>query len=100
MANNSVLQLLGLVRRSGNLITGEGMILAAVRNKSAKLVLVTSDMGPSSFKKITDKCKFYEIPFYEVGTKAELSDAIGQMRSAVAISDKGFAKSIIKKFEK
>ncbi|MCM0600282.1 ribosomal L7Ae/L30e/S12e/Gadd45 family protein [Periweissella ghanensis] len=89
-----VLQLLGLARRAGALITGEEMVLKAVRNHKAHLVLIASDTGKSTFKKITDKASFYNVAVIADYDRATLSDATGMARSIYAINNAGFAKKI------
>jgi ribosomal protein L7Ae-like RNA K-turn-binding protein len=100
MINDDIGKYLGLMRRSGNLITGQEMVLSAIRNQEAKMVLLAEDIGESSKKKITDKCHFYEVPFEILGTKAELSAAIGQERSVIATANNGFSKGLLKKINK
>lgn len=66
-----------------------------IQQKKAKLVLVASDIGPQTKKKITDKCKTYKVPFEIVDDRETLSHAIGKsQRVAVAILDAGFAEKI------
>lgn len=88
------LQLLGLVRRAGKLITGETFVLAAIRNGSAKLVLLASDAGSSSQKQFRDKAASYEVALNETFTKDQLSTAIGSARTVIAITDPGFVRKL------
>ena len=89
----AVQQYLGLMRRSGNLTTGQELVLNLIRSKKARLVLLAEDIGESSRKRIIDKCHFYEIPVVVAGSKAE----IGQSRSVVATTNKGFAEGFLKR---
>ncbi|WP_203637347.1 MULTISPECIES: L7Ae/L30e/S12e/Gadd45 family ribosomal protein [Levilactobacillus] len=88
------LQLLGLVRRAGKLVTGESFVLAAVRDRSAKLVLMASDTGKSSQKQFRDKTTSYDVPLNESFTKDQLSTAIGSARTVIAITDPGFVRKL------
>ncbi|WP_125547016.1 L7Ae/L30e/S12e/Gadd45 family ribosomal protein [Levilactobacillus lindianensis] len=88
------LQLLGLVRRAGKLTTGETFVLAAVRDGSAKLVLLASDAGQSSQKQFRDKTTSYNVPLNEDFTKDQLSTAIGSARTVIAITDPGFVRKL------
>jgi ribosomal protein L7Ae-like RNA K-turn-binding protein len=97
MIKEDISKYLGLMRRSGNLITGQELVLGAIRSQKAKVVLVTEDIGETSKKKIIDKCHFYEVPFVILGTKEDLSKAIGQERSVVATANNGFSKGLLKK---
>ncbi len=100
MKNDKVLSLLGLSLRSGNLVSGEYSTEKVVKGKKAKLVIVSSDASDNTKKLFTDKCQFYKIPLYIYGTKAELGKAVGkEIRSSVAVTDKGLAETIIKRLE-
>lgn len=93
-----VLGTLGLARSAGKLVSGEG-ILDAIRNGKAKYVIVTTSASENTHKRITDKCKFYNVEYIVALTEDQLSDAIGQKRVAIAICDNGFANKIKKEME-
>lgn len=95
--NNRYLNLLGLAERAGKCQVGEDGIIRDIRRNHAKLVLLASDIGVQTKKRLTDKCRAYEIPVFIVHETDVLSKAIGkQNRVAVAILDDGFAKGIEK----
>ncbi|QTM99452.1 YlxQ family RNA-binding protein [Sediminibacillus dalangtanensis] len=86
------LNLLGLAFRAGKLTLGEEAIIRDIQKRKAKLVLLASDTGAQTRKKITDKCTYYQIPFFVVDDRETISQAIGKSgRVAVAILDSGFA---------
>lgn len=89
-----ILQLLGLARRAGALVTGEELVLKAIRGQKARIVLVASDTGKSTFKKITDKANYYNVAVITDFDRQTLSDATGMPRSIYAINNAGFAKKI------
>lgn len=93
---NNYLNIVGLAYRARRCSTGEETIVKDIQQRNAKLVLLASDIGPQTRKKITDKCKTYEIPFVIVDDDREtLSNAIGKShRVAIAILDAGFATKI------
>jgi ribosomal protein L7Ae-like RNA K-turn-binding protein len=92
---NSYLNLLGLAQRAGKCTLGEESILKDIRSKKAKLVLLASDIGPQTKKKLTNKCNYYEVPYLIVDDRETISDAIGKsQRVAIAILDAGFATKI------
>ncbi|HLQ73833.1 MAG TPA: YlxQ family RNA-binding protein [Bacillota bacterium] len=95
MKQNKYLNLVGLAFRAKKCSIGEEQIVRDIQHKQAKLVLIAEDIGKSTFKKITDKCKTYEVPYVTVDSRDVLSHAIGQTgRVAVAILDEGFAKKL------
>lgn len=92
MNNQAIVQLLGIAKRAGELTTGENLVIKKVRQQSVFFVFVAEDAGVATAKKITDKCRFYHIPVSQELTRAEISHAIGQPRTVVAINQKGFAQ--------
>ncbi|GAP00213.1 L7Ae/L30e/S12e/Gadd45 family ribosomal protein [Fructobacillus ficulneus] len=93
-SKDKILQLLGLARRSNNLVFGTGDTLTAIQKSKAKIAFFPIDGGASQQKKFRDKANFYQVTLVEDFTKDELSQAIGLNRSIMAITDNGFAKKI------
>lgn len=87
-----VLNLLGIARRARQLQSGEEIVLKNIQTKKAKFVFLASDAGKASAKKITDKCKFYDIPFSTDFTREQLSRATGQARTVFCVMQSGFAR--------
>ena len=97
---NKIFSLLGLATRSRNLVSGEFMTEKAVKEGSACLVIVSEEASDNTKKKFTNMCSFYEVPIYFYGTKEELGHCIGkEFRASAAVTDEGFAKSIISRLE-
>ncbi|WP_239616973.1 YlxQ family RNA-binding protein [Cohnella mopanensis] len=89
---NKVLSRLGLATRAGKLISGEEVVLKAIRSGEAKLVLLAGDASDNTTKKITDKCKSYGVPLLVGFTRFELGSAVGKPeRVLFAVTDRGFA---------
>lgn len=87
--------MLSLAAKARLIITGEEFCVDAIRKGTAKLVFLASDAGKNTYKKILDKCKFYNVDVCVSYTSDELSSAIGKYnRMVIAILDNGFAKSI------
>lgn len=98
--NNKIFSLLGLATRSRNLVSGEFMTEKAVKGRNAFLVIVSKEASDNTKKMFTDMCSFYEVPLYFYGTKEELGHCMGkEFRASVAVTDEGFAKSIIDRLE-
>lgn len=97
MKQNKIDSMLGLCMRAGRLVSGEFAAENAVKDGSARLVVVATDASANTSKLFRDKCSFYEVPCVVYGTKASLGHAIGkEMRASIAVLDEGFAKSIMK----
>lgn len=89
-----VLNLLGLAQRARKTTTGENLVLKKIQKRQAQLVFLASDSGNATQKKFIDKCRSYDTPLSVNFTRAELSVAIGQARSIIAVTDSGFGKRL------
>ena len=98
MKQDNVLSMLGLARKAGKVVSGEFSTENAIREGSARLVIVSTDASDNTKKRFTNKCTYYHVPYYEYGTKESLGACIGlQIRTSVAVLDEGLASSIEKK---
>ena len=69
----------------------------AIKEGKAHLVIVGDDSSDNTKKMFTNMCEFYEVPIYFYGKKEDLGHAMGkELRSSVAVTDPGFAKSLRK----
>lgn len=90
---------LGLATQAKKIISGEDMIITEIRNGNVYLLIVASDIGDSSFKKLNDKCNYYDVELIKIKNvnSIQLGNSIGkEFRVALGITDKGFAKLIKK----
>ena len=101
MSQDSILSMLGLAKRAGKVVSGEFSTEKAVKEKKAKLVIIALNASDNTKKLFTNKCTFYNVPFFMHSDKDSLGHALGQeMRTSVAVLDEQFAKAIIEKHEK
>ncbi|MCD2256261.1 L7Ae/L30e/S12e/Gadd45 family ribosomal protein [Agrilactobacillus fermenti] len=91
-----LMNLLGLAMRAGKIITGESMVQQALVNGKLALVYVAQDTGASTKKKFKDKTEFYHVPIHDELTTEQITQAIGRPRKILGITDKGFAKGMVK----
>lgn len=92
---DKTLQLLGLAMRAGQVISGEESVLREVRAKAVYLVILANDVAPTTEKKLTDKCRSYQIPLLKYGTRVQLGQSIGKgERVVIAIREPGFTRAI------
>lgn len=86
---------LGLVFKSGNIISGEDATLLEVKKKKVSLVLVATDASDNTKKLFRDKCNYRNIENIEFLTKTMIGDAIGKSpRAVIGIKDKKIAEKI------
>ena len=80
--------------KSGNIIYGENLI-EDIRKNKVYTVIISTDMGETSKKKIIDKCTFYQVPYFIILDKKSLSKAVGKENiSSIGIKSIGGAKKI------
>jgi ribosomal protein L7Ae-like RNA K-turn-binding protein len=90
------LNLIGLSQRAGQLISGEALVLQAVRSKKAKIVCLASNASENTRKQFLNKCEHYNVPVVTEFSREELSHALGKDRTVCALLDKGFVHSLQK----
>jgi ribosomal protein L7Ae-like RNA K-turn-binding protein len=99
-SRDKVLSTLSMAMKAGKLVSGETAVMNAVRGMTASLVIIAGDASDGTKKKFTDKTSYYEVPCRIYGTKDMLAHSIGKdMRSVIAVTDEGFAGSIIQRLE-
>lgn len=89
-----VLSLLGLAQRAGRLISGEELVVEAIRKGQATMVFLAEDAASNLTKKITDKSKTYQVEVITAFSTLELSIAVGKSRKVLAVMDAGFTKKM------
>ena len=100
MKQDNILSLRGLARRSNNIVSGEFATEKAIKTGTARLVIVAGDASDNTKKKFTDKCSFYEVPIAFYSDKESIGHSLGyELRTSVAVTDEGFAKSLMKKLD-
>ena len=97
MKNNKIYSMISLCARARQLCSGNFSVERAVKNQTAYVVIVARDASDNTKKLFDQKCNYYDIPYYEYGTKEELGKYCGnEMRTSIAILDEGFGNQIIK----
>lgn len=90
-----IYQLLGIATRARQVTTGEDLTVREVQAGKAHLVIISSDASANTMKKITDKCKFFNVEMHVFGSREDLGQAIGkESRVVLAVMDAGFAGKI------
>lgn len=96
---DNILNMIGLALRAGRLEVGEEPVGAVCRARDCRLILVARDAADNSFRRVrhfadAGQCLWISIPY----TKEELGSAVGRTACAMAaVTDIGFAESIVKK---
>ncbi|WP_046215400.1 YlxQ family RNA-binding protein [Paenibacillus wulumuqiensis] len=95
---NNELSLLGLAMRAGKVLSGDELVLKAIRSGDASLVVLAGDASANTQKKFRDKCSSYQIPLLIGYDRDQLGTSIGKDgRVVLALTDNGFAKLLRKR---
>ncbi len=93
------LSLIGLAARARGIVSGGNLTEQAVQRGEAHLVILAEDASDGTKKRITDKCKYYHVPYVFSGTQESLGHRIGkEARSCIAVTDPNFAAETGKRF--
>ena len=94
---DKILSNLGLCQKARGVITGDELVVDAIRQGKVFFVFLANDAGTNTSKKIKDKAKFYNVEVDESYSSSELSLAIGKNnRMVLGITDKNFLKILRK----
>ena len=100
MQRNKVLSYLGLATRAGRVVSGEFCVEKSVRQRRARLVLVSEDASENSRKNFRNLCTYYKVPLYFFGSREELGAACGkEARASAAIEDEGLAMAAVRELK-
>lgn len=91
----AALNMLGLCRRAGKLVSGEQAVIKCIRKGGAYLVVLDAAASANAKKAVSDACAHRAVPFREM-PENDLGNAIGKPgRMAVAITDEKMSARIL-----
>ena len=97
MSTEKFLSMLGLSRRAGKVVIGTPLVTGLLPGGKVKIVFYTSDASENTKKRITDKCKFYNVNCVMLNIP---SDRIGKMVGmstpvcVIGVADDNFSKQL------
>ena len=92
---NKILSLLGIVLRSGNLVSGDDTTLSDLKKGKIKLIIIANDASENTKKLFKDKSEYRDVPYIIDFTKEELGKSIGKSgRAVIGIKNDQFATKI------
>lgn len=95
-----ILSMMGLAYKAGRLVSGEFASEKAVKEGKARLVIIASDASDNTKKLFYDKCRSYSVPVRVYADKESIGSALGlRYRASAAVTDEGFAKTLIQKID-
>lgn len=92
---DKILNLLGLAMKAGKAKSGSLSVEETVKSGDALLIIMAEDASAGTKKQLTNMAAYRNVELLVYGQKEELGRSIGkEERSAIAITDQGFAKNI------
>ena len=91
---NNKVNLLGLCLKSGNLISGTDLVIEQIRAKKVHLVVILNDSAENTIKKVTDKCKFYNVEYTLNFSSKDVEKIIKNNKKVFGVMDKNFANAL------
>lgn len=89
--------LLGMAQRARKVVSGAFAVEQAVKEGTAKLVILAGDAEENSAKTFRELADKYNIPWVTVLQKASMGACMGkEYRAVAALLDDGFSKSLRK----
>ena len=90
---NASLNLLGIARRAGKLISGSANVTAAVQKRRASLVVLAADLSETTRRKFECLCKTRGTSVVSLSNQSELAKATGcPGRGVFAITERKLAR--------
>lgn len=97
---DKILNLISLATKANRVKTGEFLTTKALQEGICHLVVIAKDTSEKSTKRLTGISENYGCKSIVYGTKEELGKFTGKKeKSVIAITDSGFADTIVKKYE-
>lgn len=96
--DESVYRFLGLIQRAGKALSGNLQLAEGLKKGNGVFLLIAEDASERTKEDYRKSAEYHHIACRTAGEKGRLGRALGKgERSAVLITDKGFAKALEKK---
>ena len=100
MEQNKAAAMIGLAMKAGKIAGGEFAAERAAKTGEARLLILSEDASHNTSRKFEGMAAYRKIPVIRFLDKTDLGRAVGKgERSVLAVTDEGFAESIIKKIQ-
>ncbi|WP_371371216.1 L7Ae/L30e/S12e/Gadd45 family ribosomal protein [Sporomusa aerivorans] len=100
MNEQKVMSVLGLAQKAGKIVSGDFAVQGALKSGKAKVLIIAKDASDATKKEYQYQADSREIATYYALSKEQMGGAIGKaLRAAVAITDNGFVKPLVRAIE-
>ncbi len=92
--------MVSLSMKAGKLAVGEERAKEAIKSGEARLIIIADDASDNTKKKFSDMAAYRNVPLISIFDRYQFGRLIGKKFSvSAAVTDKGFADSIIRLYE-
>lgn len=98
MNTTKFLSMLGLSRRAGKIAIGTPLVTSLLPSGKVMIVFYTADSSKNTEKRITDKCKFYNVQCVRLEIPSEQIGKMVGMKTNVCVfgvTDDSFTKQLL-----
>jgi len=98
--NEKFYSFLGIIQKSGNLVSGYNTCIAQIKNSKCKLVIIAEDASENTRNKFLTICNSKNIEYKIYGFKENIGLSIGKSsKSVLIIKDENMSKVVLNMFE-
>ena len=92
--------MIGLCMKAGKVLSGNEQVEKGIRKGKGDLLILAADSSEQTKKDYVLAAERHHLPYRIFGTKEMLGQALGKgVRTAVLITDRGFARAMLTKLE-
>lgn len=100
MLNNKFFTMLGFAQKSGNTITGDDLVEAALTKRAISLIIISNDASDATKEKYTKLCENLNVKIIIDFSREDLSGAMGKFnRTLIGIKNKKFSRELYSIYE-
>lgn len=87
---------IGIIKKSGNLVSGYNNCIFEIKKDKCKLVILAEDASENTKSKFTGLCDRNQIPYIIYGSKEKLGTSIGMTpKSVVSVRSENMSKVVL-----
>lgn len=96
MSQDKFYSFIGLIQKSGNLVSGYNNCESEIKKDKCRLVVIAEDASCNTKEKFINMCNTRSLPYFIYGNKENLGFSIGKFpTSVIAIKDVGMSKVVL-----
>lgn len=99
LANNCSLNTLRIIKKASKYVFGD-TLLEKIRTNKIFLVIIATDAGKASQKKIIDKCNSFSVSYIIDFDKDTLANIFSKNISSIGIVDKNLTDKFLENYQK